>query len=90
MISHTLCMPRSQISRTDISVFGWVNSHKWAGLEDISEFPLLIQWIDRIRERQGTKAGLDIPEPKKEHKSKEDEDKAAKEAAKWIFADQKK
>lgn len=69
-------------------VFGWVNSHAWAGI-DIKPYPKLAAWVEAIRARPGAYAGLGIPERKKPL-SKEEEEKAAKEAQEWIFKDQKK
>ena len=48
-------------------------------------------WTDRIRERPAVKAGLDVPKStRKKEQTKEEEEQQAKEAAAWIFKDQKK
>ena len=46
----------------DISTFGWVFAAPWAGVE-LSEFPNVQRWMDRIAERPAVKEGLDVPEP---------------------------
>jgi len=64
-------------------VFGWVNAHSWAGI-DITPTPKLAAWVERIKARQGVYNGLGVPERRKPL-NKEDEEKQAEEARKWIF-----
>lgn len=71
-----------------IAVFGWVNSHAWAGIE-IEPYPKLAAWLERINARKGVYAGLGIPERSKKL-TKEEEEQAAKEASQWIMKDQQK
>ncbi len=76
----------------DIANFGWVNVAFWCGVE-ISEFPLLSAWVDRINEREAVKRGLDVPTKftlKDDAKSKEKLEQKAKEASDWIVKEQKK
>ncbi|RSH91650.1 hypothetical protein EHS25_009019 [Saitozyma podzolica] len=75
-------------SIADINVFGWVRSYAWAGI-DITPFPKLAAWIDRIESRPGAYAGLGVPTRGKKL-TKEEEEEKAKEAQAWIMADQKK
>jgi hypothetical protein len=72
------------------SVFGWVNSHAWAGI-DIAPYPKLGEWVERIRARPAVKAGLEVPvSQRKKDMTKEEQEEEAKKAAAWIFKDQKK
>lgn len=66
-----------------------MRGHNWAGI-DISPFPLLEAWKERILARPGVQAGIAIPEPPRVHKSKEEEEEDAKKNAAWIMAGQKK
>jgi len=71
-------------SIVDINVWPWVKAHTWAGLENIDEFPNLVKWIERIRERPQVKAGLDVPTPHNPPKTKQEEEEAATAARAWI------
>ncbi|KDQ14859.1 hypothetical protein BOTBODRAFT_32213 [Botryobasidium botryosum FD-172 SS1] len=48
-------------SIADINVWPWVNLHGYVNLEDISQFPHLSAWLERIRARPQVEAGLDVP-----------------------------
>jgi glutathione S-transferase len=65
---------------------GWVNSSGWSGI-DISEFPELSKWVDRINERAAVNKGLNVPEKftlKERMKDKASADAHAAETSKWI------
>ena len=47
----------------DITSFGWVNAAAWAGI-DINEFPNLKAWVEKLKGREGVRAGLNVPERK--------------------------
>jgi glutathione S-transferase len=47
-------------SVADISTFTWVRWAPWAGIE-LSEFPKLEKWAQRIEEREAVKKGLRVP-----------------------------
>lgn len=47
-------------SIADISTFAWVRWAGWAGIE-ISEFPALKEWAERIEARGPVKKGLKVP-----------------------------
>jgi hypothetical protein len=79
---------RSLVRSLTHLVFGWVRSYAWAGI-DITPFPKLAAWIDRIESRPGAYAGLGVPTRGKKL-TKEEEEEKAKEAQAWIMADQKK
>ena len=66
--------------------------HQWAGIPGVTKeaFPLLTAWLERIEARPGTDRGLGVPERGKANLSKEEQEKQAQEAAKWIFNDQQK
>ncbi|KAF7560807.1 hypothetical protein G7046_g3338 [Stylonectria norvegica] len=44
----------------DISCWGWVAAHKWAGV-DLKDFPHLEKWLYQCLERPGFEAGRNIP-----------------------------
>ncbi|KAK4684653.1 GSH-dependent disulfide-bond oxidoreductase, partial [Tremellales sp. Uapishka_1] len=80
-----------KFSIVDISLFGWVRAHEWAGI-DIAPTPKVKAWLERIAARPAVAAGTQIP-PKEAPKtglSKEEEEKQTKEAAAWIFQSAKK
>ena len=70
-------------SRADRVAFGWVRSHGWAGI-DISPFPKLAAWVERIQERPGAYAGVGIP-TRVQKLTEEEEEAKAKEASEWIM-----
>ena len=49
-------------SIADIACFPWVRGHDWAGV-DMSGFPNLQRWFDRISARPAVQRGLLIPTP---------------------------
>ncbi|KAF4993906.1 hypothetical protein FGRMN_6153 [Fusarium graminum] len=49
-----------RVTVADISIWGWVASAKWAGV-DLSEFPNLEKWLYRLLERPGFEAGRHVP-----------------------------
>jgi len=70
----------------DIAHWGWIASAFWAGV-DITKFPALQAWEDRMAERPGVKKGKDVPTPhtikeraKDPQKMKED----AEAGRKWV------
>ncbi|KAI1138562.1 glutathione S-transferase [Hypoxylon sp. FL0543] len=44
----------------DISCWGWVAAAKWAGI-DMSEFPVLDEWVQRMLKRPGVEKGRHVP-----------------------------
>jgi len=71
----------------DMSIFPWVRGHNWCGVEDMSAYPLVNKWLERIEARPGTYAGLGIPSRAPTKKlSKEEEEAKAEEAKKWIHS----
>ncbi|CEL55498.1 hypothetical protein RSOLAG1IB_01510 [Rhizoctonia solani AG-1 IB] len=74
----------------DINTYPWVRSWSWAGVDSLEAFPNVEAWLKRISERPQVDSGLDVPEPRaKQPPTKEEEEKAAEEARKWIFQAQK-
>ncbi|KAF5673415.1 glutathione S-transferase [Fusarium heterosporum] len=49
-----------RVTVADISIWGWVASAKWAGV-DLSEFPNLEKWLYKLLERPGFEAGRHVP-----------------------------
>ncbi|WVQ72966.1 hypothetical protein IAR50_002528 [Cryptococcus sp. DSM 104548] len=70
-------------SIADINVFPWVRLHEWAGV-DITPFPALGKWLEAIEARPGVYAGLGVPVRSELKKSKEEQEKQAEAAKKWI------
>lgn len=74
----------------DINAYPWVRGWSWAGIDGLEPFPNVEAWLKRITEREQVKKGLDVPEPQKSKPlTKEEEEKHAEEARKWIFSQQK-
>ncbi|OWZ63746.1 hypothetical protein AYX15_04322 [Cryptococcus neoformans] len=96
VLESQLAKPDSQgylvgrkFSVADINVFPWVRSYSWAGV-DITPFPNVAKWLERIEARPATYRGLGVPERGKGKRSKEEEEEDAREASKWIMDGQKK
>jgi glutathione S-transferase len=49
-----------KVTIADVSIWGWVASAKWAGV-DLSEFPHLEKWLYKLLERPGFEAGRHVP-----------------------------
>ncbi|KAL8937569.1 MAG: hypothetical protein Q9216_004366 [Gyalolechia sp. 2 TL-2023] len=75
----------------DVANFGWINWAEWAGI-DVTQFPHLSQWVDRINDRPAVKRGLDVPDSfttlKEKLKSKEAQEEYAKQASQWVLKGQ--
>jgi len=71
------------------TVFSWIRSHSWAGIPNVTKesLPLLTAWLERIEARPGTDRALGVPERAKKNLTPEEQENAAKEAAKWIMND---
>jgi len=69
----------------DISCWGWVASHDWAGVS-LDGFPKLAEWVQRMLDRPGVKKGANVPKPTVASKSmtEEEKDKVAKETSAWV------
>lgn len=80
----------NKYSIVDMSLFGWVQSHDWAGITDMTPFPEIVKWLDAIEARPGVATGICIPTPPVKHKSKEEEEEEAKKNSAWIMAGQPK
>ncbi|KAI0887995.1 glutathione S-transferase [Annulohypoxylon maeteangense] len=52
---------KGKYSIADINIFGWANMLILSGI-DISRFPNIQKWLDRINERPAVKKGLAIPQ----------------------------
>jgi glutathione S-transferase len=76
-----------RLTIADISMWGWVASYKWAGL-DIEEFPHLKKWLYTLLERPGFERGRHVPTPHTafdSNKLTEEEIEAKAESArKWV------
>lgn len=74
------------ISIADCTTIGWVSHAGWANV-DIDEFPNLKRWEDRMLKREGVWKGMNIPDPlkiKETLKNKEETERHAAEARKWV------
>ncbi|KAH6669164.1 glutathione S-transferase GstA [Plectosphaerella plurivora] len=76
-----------RLTVADIACWGWVASHRWAGL-DIDEFPAVRAWLYRLLERPGFEKGRHVPKPHTafDHAklSHEELDKKAEESRAWV------
>ena len=75
----------------DIAHWGWVASAGWAGI-DITEFPSLQAWEDRMASRPGVEAGRHVPDKhtiKDLLKDKAKMDEHAASARQWVQAGMK-
>jgi len=55
---QSICFPR--IYGTYLGCYR-IRGHKFAGIEDLDEFPRLKAWFDRIEARPAVQVGLTIP-----------------------------
>jgi glutathione S-transferase len=65
----------------DIAHFAWIENAFFVGV-DLTEFPALKGWVDRIKARPAVQRGLDVPYPSKMRGSSNDE-AAAEEFTAW-------
>ncbi|KAI8966172.1 glutathione S-transferase [Daldinia sp. FL1419] len=76
----------------DISCWGWVAAAKWAGI-DMSEFPVLQEWVERMLKRPGVEKGRHVPSPhiyeKHQVLSNEDMEKQAAPLRDWVQSSMK-
>ncbi|KAF8713389.1 Glutathione S-transferase, C-terminal domain, partial [Rhizoctonia solani] len=69
----------------DINAFPWVRAHRWAGVENLNDYPHIQAWLDRIYERPQAKRGLDVPDPTRANMTKEEEEKLIASVQQWMF-----
>ncbi|KZP00441.1 hypothetical protein CALVIDRAFT_533450 [Calocera viscosa TUFC12733] len=70
-----------------MNAFGWVRGWKWCGIENLDFCPNVAAWLDRIAARPAVEIGLTVPSAgHRANLSKEEEEKVAEEARKWILA----
>lgn len=70
----------------DIAHWGWVSASFWAGV-DLSEFPALKAWEERMLERPAVEKGRHVPDPhtiRDLGKNPEEVKKHEAESAAWI------
>ncbi|KAH7004517.1 glutathione S-transferase [Fusarium venenatum] len=81
-----------KVTIADISIWGWVASAKWAGV-DLSEFPHLEKWLYKLLERPGFEAGRHVPTPHSAFDlnklSEEELEEKATGAKNWVQAGMK-
>lgn len=51
-----------EYSIADIATYPWVHLHGWAGVE-LTDFPALRGWLDRVGTRPAVQRGMTIPKP---------------------------
>lgn len=76
-----------RVTLADIASWGWVKAGPWAGI-DLDEFPALKAWKERLAERPAFAKGADVPAAtaeEKRPKTKEEEERIAREAREWIL-----
>ncbi|KAG9126467.1 glutathione S- transferase, nitrogen catabolite repression regulator [Ceratobasidium sp. 392] len=59
--------------------------YRYAPEKILEAFPNVEAWLERIGERPQVKKGLDVPDPQGPPITKEEEEKVAEEARKWIL-----
>ncbi|ELU38201.1 hypothetical protein AG1IA_07770 [Rhizoctonia solani AG-1 IA] len=69
----------------DINAFPWIRAHRWAGVENLNDYPHIQAWLDRIYERPQAKRGLDVPDPTRANMTKEEEEKLIASVQQWMF-----
>jgi len=71
----------------DMSCWGWVAAHNWAGVP-INDLPHLSAWIDRMVARPGIERGRHVPTKhtvlENRHLSEEELEKAAEKSRAWV------
>ncbi|CAE6430356.1 unnamed protein product [Rhizoctonia solani] len=73
----------------DMNVFPWVRAHRWAGVENMDDYPNIQAWLNRIFERPQVKKGLDVPDPTRATMTKEEEEKLVESVREWMFGSKK-
>ena len=71
----------------DIDKMNQVNWAEWAGVET-KPFPEIQKWLETIQQRPAVERGVNVPEKfemKEKMKSKEGEEKYAKEQSQWVM-----
>ena len=76
---------------SDLSHYGWVAAAGWAGVE-LSDFPALQAWEERMTARPGVEKGRNVPDPHTIKELLKDKKKMEEHAAKsrnWVQAGMK-
>jgi len=53
---------KGKYSLADVKTFPWVRIHKYAGIEELDEWPAVKAWVERNLERPLTQLGLKVPQ----------------------------
>ncbi|KAJ1299660.1 hypothetical protein OPQ81_009112 [Rhizoctonia solani] len=69
----------------DMNTFPWVSVHRWAGVENMDDYPNVQAWLNRISERPQVKKGLDVPDPTRWTMTKEQEEELVVSVRQWMF-----
>jgi len=84
-----LCGEKCTIA--DLSHYGWVAAAGWAGI-DVSAFPAVYAWEERMTARPGVEKGRHVPDPhtiKEMLKDKKKTDEYAAKSSSWVQAGMK-
>ncbi|CAE7231970.1 unnamed protein product [Rhizoctonia solani] len=73
----------------DMNAFPWVRAHRWAGIENMDDYPHVQTWLNRISERPQVKTGLDVPDPTRATMTKEQEEELVASVRQWMFGPKK-
>ncbi|TFY83785.1 hypothetical protein EWM64_g218 [Hericium alpestre] len=57
---------RGKYSLADLNVWPWIRSHGYVVTPTLDEWPHLKAWFERVKERPGVQAGIQVPPPDKE------------------------
>ncbi|KEP49183.1 glutathione S-transferase, carboxy-terminal domain protein [Rhizoctonia solani 123E] len=69
----------------DMNAFPWVRAHRWAGVENMDDYPHVQAWLNRISVRPQAKAGLGVPDPTRATMTKEQEEELVASVRQWMF-----
>ncbi|KAK1770370.1 glutathione S-transferase [Phialemonium atrogriseum] len=76
-----------KITIADLSSWGWVAGHHWAGI-NIDDFPHLKAWLERVLARPASEKGRHVPSRhtalEQKNLSQEELDKKAEQARAWV------
>ncbi|CAE6431587.1 unnamed protein product [Rhizoctonia solani] len=73
----------------DMNAFPWVRAHRWAGVENLDDYPHVQGWLNRISERLQVKKGMDVPDPTRATMTKEQEEELVASVRQWMFGSKK-
>ncbi|KAJ1299659.1 hypothetical protein OPQ81_009111 [Rhizoctonia solani] len=80
---------RGRYGLADMNTYPWVGAHRWAGIENMGDYPNIQAWLNRISERPQVKRGIDVPDPTRRTMTKEQEEELVASVRQWMFGSKK-